>query len=88
MGQADGHPDEAAHCFYCFETFVRKAIEEYDELLGDAFCPFCGIDSVVFGNRTQEEIRKLAEKAWAVYKPPTAAIPPATAGPLAGKPTC
>lgn len=65
MGQATGGANEEAHCYYCFKTFTRGAIEEYDELLGDAMCPFCGIDSVVFGPHTAEDIHKLAQKAWA-----------------------
>ena len=39
---------EIAGCFYCCETFEPKLVENWlNEGSGTAFCPRCGIDSVI-----------------------------------------
>lgn len=45
--------DKKCGCFHCMKIFDPKEIEEYLEVnneidsLGTAFCPYCGIDSVI-----------------------------------------
>ena len=34
-------------CFYCLETFGPNEIDEWIDEEGTAFCPRCGIDSVI-----------------------------------------
>jgi len=38
---------ERCGCFYCMKTFLSAEIEEWTDNEQTAFCPRCGIDSVI-----------------------------------------
>lgn len=54
-------------CFYCLKIFDPKLITEWCDNGKTAFCPFCGIDSVIYDSKeypVNETFLEAMQKFW------------------------
>ncbi len=54
-------------CFYCLKIFNSKLITDWCNNNETAICPFCGIDSVIYENKTypiSKEFLEEMKKYW------------------------
>lgn len=51
-------------CFYCLQVFNPNKILEWVDDGQTALCPFCGVDSIIYDNKTYPLSKDFLEKMY------------------------